>query len=187
MLRGYRVIKWLLTILLCNVRLIWHHSPKGTSNEERNADDSSYSPLIWMCNWPVHEMKKQWWKSGLSVHFCKKDLLEVRGKPCIIILPECVRNSVGVAKLFWVSTWWNNPHKRFWHCLVTNIHMENIHLQKTQSTYWCSTTGNGNITRKYLCTILWYNHNSAGLRCPVKQNSKQNVANYDSYFYVGKQ
>lgn len=49
--------KWLLTILPCNIRLIWHHSLKGTTNGERNADDWSSSPFIWTCRWPVYVRK----------------------------------------------------------------------------------------------------------------------------------
>lgn len=56
--RKSSVNKRLLTILPCNIKLIWHHSLKGTLNGERNAEDSSDSPFIWMCSWPVH-MRQQ--------------------------------------------------------------------------------------------------------------------------------
>lgn len=42
-----------LTVLPCNITLTWHHSFKGTLKGERNAEDSSNSPPVWTCSWPV--------------------------------------------------------------------------------------------------------------------------------------
>lgn len=82
-----------LTILPCNITLIWHHSLKGTLNGETNAEDSPDSPSIWTCSCPIHI--KQWLTLVQIMTLCAyweylKDEIH------FLTIPDFLINRVGV-------------------------------------------------------------------------------------------
>lgn len=97
MLRGCCVTKCLLTLPPCSIRLMWHHTFKGTVNEERNADDSSLFPLTWTCNWPGRVVNNDEGSNVKAPGLRRKVSGTSREKHGLGILPELVRNTDGVA------------------------------------------------------------------------------------------